>query len=1098
MPKLSPHALIWSEEQQHYELRVHGQSEQHFRPEDEAAFSLWLSEHSAFAFVGRAGRLSLLKEARSRGAGYWYAYSTLSTHAQHARKRYLGHTARVTLARLEEAAQSLGHEASPTPLRTPQEMVVSSTLREKTAPESTEPDMVSHERQRRVLLSIKLSPLRLPVSLVVRERLLRELDQIRSHPLTLVSASAGSGKTTLLSAWVSLFSGSHTHEETAQEDRPAFAWLSLDALDNDPSLFWASVIAALRTCLSTIGETTLALLHAPQSPPLSTMLEVLLNELLAAGREVVLVLDDFHVIEDEEIHETLGFFLDHLPSTVHLVLATRIDPEFPLSRLRVHGQLLEIRDRDLRFTQAETASFLTQSMGLSLSEEDITTLERRTEGWIAGLQLAALSMRKHEDLSSFVKNFAGSHRFVLDYVQQDILVRLPDPLQDFLLQTAILTRLHASLCQAITLLPTQERSQEMLEALERANLFVVPLDDQRQWYRFHDLFREALRARLQASQPDIVPLLHLRAARWYEAAGELREAITHALAASDYPYAATLMEQAALPLWLSGEGRTVQNWVFALPDLVLAVHTRLALDAALRLINMVNLSNETQYTSLHAQIEHTYTRMDGILRRKRELALSQAEAVMIERRLRLLRALIEARSLLKRGNKEGLYSLSQEIEVLSQDEDVNWNIIPLTLTFWLQVYLQGEGATLIPRLRLMKQSLIAAGDHLVTIRVRTMLAHVFTQAAQWHQAQQECLETLALIERSGMHTIWSGYLSYNLLILSYALNRLEESADWLQRLQRSAQDWQQVELLVRREVCCARLALARGDLASTHRALHQLEVLVEQEGYAYHAPWVIVLRIRVWLAEGNLVRASEWASQTMFSPERWNPMRKEEFLMLVHVHLVQQQYAQASDLLSRFSNYLDLPGDIRTTCEFLALQVVALHFTGKREEALRVVARLLALTEPEESMRVYLDIGEPMKQILQTWLRTAPQRRDEARQLEDIAFRSSVSRLLAAFEQEEVRVAGRVPSVGGVVASRQEIQQESAPTDVWRPGVEHLSRQEQRVLRLLVAGHTYTEMAEALIVSPNTVKTQVSAIYRKLGVSRRANAIAVAEQLHLL
>ncbi len=1101
MPKPSHHVLIWSQERQHYELQVDGQSEQGFRPGDEATFSHWLAEHSAFAFVGQCGRLSLLKEARPRGAGYWYAYRTQKTHARYPRKRYLGDSARVTLARLEEAAQGLSQELSPVPpvsLLTQRETAATLPLDEEMQREGVGPQVSPQDKQRRMVLSIKLSPPRLPISLVERERLLRDLDLVRAHPLTLVSACAGSGKTTLLSTWVAVCSQSHPHEETGQEGTPAFAWLSLDALDNDPNRFWASVIAALRTCLPTIGETALAQLHTPQSPPLATLLAVLLNELLAEGKELILVLDDFHVIEDEEIHEIFNFFLDHLPPTLHLVLATRTDPELPLARWRVRGQLLEIRDRDLRFTRAETTSFLIRSMGLPLTDEDVTTLENRTEGWIAGLQLAALSLRKREDRSSFVKDFAGSHRFVLDYVQQDILTRLSGTLQDFLLQTAILTRLHAASCQALTLLPTQERSQEMLETLERANLFVVPLDDQRQWYRYHDLFREALCARLQASQPDRVPLLHLRAARWYETAGELREAITHALAAPDYPYAATLMEQAALPLWLSGEGRTIQNWVLALPDIVLSAHTRLALNAALRLINSINLSNETQYASLQAQMERTFMRMEGILHRKRELALSEAEVAVIERRLRLLRALIEARALLKHGDKERLQLLSQEIEALPQDEEVNWSIIPLTLIFWLQVYLQGEGATLIPRLRSMKQSLIAAGDHLVTIRVRTMLAHASTQAAQWRQAQQECLETLALIEQGGMHTIWSGYLSYNLLILSYAWNRLESASNWLQRLQRSALDWQQVELLVRWEICCARLALARGNLESAQRALHQLEVLVEQEGYAYHASWVIALRVRVWLAEGNLVHASEWARQTTFSPEAWDPMRKEEFLMLVHVLLAQQQYSQASEMLSRFREYLDLSGDIRTTSEFLVLQVVALHFTGKREEALRVAARLFALTEPEESIRVYLDAGEPMKQILRTWLKAEFQRKDEVRPLIDSSFRSSVSRLLATFVQEESDAARRAPGVDLPLTSRQEIQGESSPTDICWQGIEPLSRQEQRVLRLLVAGNTYTEMAEVLIVSSNTVKTQVSSIYRKLGVSRRAEAIAMAGRLHLL
>src|SRR5207248_10060524 len=298
-----------------------------------------------------------------------------------------------------------------------------------------------------------------------------------------------------------------------------------------------------------------------------------------------------------------------------------------------------IRDQDLRFTQQEAASFLVEGMGLPLSAGEVATLSTRTEGWIAGLQLAALSLRKRQDLSAFVNDFGGSHRYLLDYVQQDILAHLPLTLQDFLLQTSILTRMNAAVCQMVTAAPDESACQQVLEELERANLFVVPLDEQRQWYRYHDLFREALRARLHASQPELVPLLHLRAASFYEAAGELREAIAHALAAPDYPLAASLMEQAAPALWLSGEARTVLSWVFSLPGPILRAHIRLALSAALRFVNSVNLGNETLYASMAAQVERTFTRLEEILRSKRELALSDAEVALIERRLRLLRAL---------------------------------------------------------------------------------------------------------------------------------------------------------------------------------------------------------------------------------------------------------------------------------------------------------------------------------------------------------------------------------------------------------------------------------------------------------------------------
>jgi LuxR family transcriptional regulator, maltose regulon positive regulatory protein len=402
---------------------------------------------------------------------------------------------------------------------------------------------------------------------------------------------------------------------------------------------------------------------------------------------------------------------------------------------------------------------------------------------------------------------------------------------------------------------------------------------------------------------------------------------------------------------------------------------------------------------------------------------------------------------------------------------------------------------LINRLLSTKQAMIEAGDYLVTIRVRTMLAHAYTQAAQWHQAKLECLEVLTLIEQTGVRTIWSGYVYYNLHITSYAQNRLEEASDWLQRLLRSAQDWQQVELLVRGEICSARLALVRGDLETAHQALHQLEAQVEQEGYAYHAPWVIALRAQCWLAQGDLTRATDWAAQTAFHLDAWNPWRKGEVLMLVRIFLAQRHYAQAVETLSHFREHMNLPGDIKTAIEWMVLQVVALHYAGKREEALRVAARLFALTEPENSIRVYLDAGEPMRQVLLALLSALPDDGPGAAAmpfLGEAISHSYISRLLATFEPEEKRVL----RAGAHLARQQHTQPEPPQAEGQR--VESLSRQEQRVLRLLVSGLTYAEMAEALIVSPNTVKTQVSSIYRKLGVGRRAEAIAVTARLRLL
>src|SRR3989440_3520089 len=1014
-------------EREHYELHMHGQLQQCFQRRDDEAFSHWLNEHTAFAFWGQAGQLSVLKEARPGGTGYWYAYRTQE---RRTRKRYLGPSARVTFARLEQEAQALS--SSP------------SIRRAAAGQAGTGIGASPQVEQRSPLLSLRLSPPRLPGSLVERSRLLGELDAAFSHPLTLVSAAAGSGKTTLLSAWVSALHQMLPRGRTKQgaERRgagPACAWLSLDEPDNDPIRFWLSVIAAVQTCLPTFGEAAREMLHAPQAPPLSTILTTLLDEMEQVDREFILILDDYHVISEQAIHDSLLALLNHPPAHVHLVLSTRTNPELPLSRFRVRSQMIEIRDQDLRFTRQEASSFLVEGMGLPLSEEDVATLAARTEGWIAGLQLAALSLRKRQDLSAFVKDFGGAHRYLLDYVRQDILAHLPRTLQDFLLQTSILTRMNASLCQMVTAAPDEPACQQMLEELERANLFVVPLDEQRQWYRFHDLFREALRARLYASQPELIPLLHLRAARFYKAAGELREAIAHALAAPDYPLAASLMEQAAPALWLSGEARTVHIWVFSLPDPVLRAHIRLALGGALRFVNSVNLGNETLYTSMAAQVERTFTRLEEILRSKRELALSDAEVALIERRLRLLRALIEARAILQRGDTERLRQLAQETEALPQDEEVGWNIIPLFLSFRLIAVLQGEGASLISRLLAAKQQVAEAGDFLATIRVMSWLALAYTQSAQLHQAKRECLEGLRLAEQIGGRTFQAGYLYYQLFEVSYAWNRLEEAAGWLKKLTRLAQDWQQVELLVRGEICSGRLALARGDLETAQQALQQLETLLEQEGFAYHAPWVSTLRVQWWLARGDLAGGSEGATQAMYSVDAWDPLRKGDMLMLVRVSLAQHKYAQAIEMLEHWSQYLDRSADCETAIQLLALRVVALHQAGKREQAVHVAARLLAMTEPEGYIRAYLDAGPPIKHVLKALL-AALQDGEPGAPAVSIS-RPSVLRLLAAFEQEEGR------STQGRDAPPATTQQALSPSPQHgvQPGlIEPLSRQEQR------------------------------------------------------
>ena len=393
---------------------------------------------------------------------------------------------------------------------------------------------------------------------VLRSRLIERLNDGLSagRKLTLVSAPAGFGKTTLVSEWLSGC------------DRPA-AWLSLDEGDNDASRFLDYLIAALQTVVADIGAGVLAALQSPQPPPTELLLTALLNEIAAAPDHLILVLDDYHVIDSKPVDDALVFLLEHLPPRMNLVITSREDPPLPLARLRARGQLTELRTADLRFTPAEAAEFLNQVMGLNLSAEDIAALETRTEGWIAGLQLAALSMQGRSDSASFIQAFTGSHRFVLDYLVEEVLQRQPDRVRSFLLQTAILDRLSGSLCDAVCSAGTstgREDGRHMLATLERSNLFVFPLDDKRQWYRYHHLFADVLRARLTDEQPDQVYDLHRRASLWYEQNGLAPDATRHALAAEDFERAAGLIELAWPAMDISYQSAAWLGWVKSLPD----------------------------------------------------------------------------------------------------------------------------------------------------------------------------------------------------------------------------------------------------------------------------------------------------------------------------------------------------------------------------------------------------------------------------------------------------------------------------------------------------------------------------------------------------
>ncbi|MFN2234555.1 MAG: hypothetical protein ACK2U1_10015, partial [Anaerolineales bacterium] len=394
--------------------------------------------------------------------------------------------------------------------------------------------------------------------LVSRPRLVKQLESGFHRKLALISAPAGFGKTTLVTEWLGVINNDRTPPV-------GIAWLSLDRGDNDPTRFLTYFVAALNQIngLNSLGKKTLTLLESLQPPPVEAVLTPLINEIAASSSQIVFILDDYHLIDDQAIHEVLSFLIENQPPQIHLILTTREDPQLPLARLRAKDQLTELRAADLRFTPAEAAEFLNEIMGLTLSEEDITALETQTEGWITGLQLAAISMQRRKDVSMFVKSFTGSHKLVLDYLIEEVLSQQSENIQIFLLQTSILDRLNGPLCETLT---NQDHSQQILETLERANMFIVPQDDQRRWYRYHQLFADLLRERLHRLHPEWSSLLHQKASTWFEQHGFDDEAIEHALMGDDYEHAAEIIDQHIDDIWGVGQHAVIQRWVANLPD----------------------------------------------------------------------------------------------------------------------------------------------------------------------------------------------------------------------------------------------------------------------------------------------------------------------------------------------------------------------------------------------------------------------------------------------------------------------------------------------------------------------------------------------------
>jgi LuxR family maltose regulon positive regulatory protein len=903
------------------------------------------------------------------------------------------------------------------------------------------------------------------LALVARPRLTGRLTGAlrQGHRLTLVSAPAGFGKTTLLSEWVaSLGAAKGGAVESVPPGSPVarVAWLSLDGADSDPSRFLAYLIAALQTLDPGLGKGLLDALQSPQPPPPESLLSALVNEMAALGAGCdagactwVLILDDYHLIESAPVHSAMRFLLDHLPQQMRLVISSRADPPVNLARLRGRGQLTELRVGDLRFTVEEATAFLNRAMRLDLSVEGVTALEMRTEGWITGLQLAALSLQGQgaEQRANFLQAFAGSDRFVLDYLLEEVLDREAESTRAFLLRTCVLERLSGPLCDAVI---QQEGSQAMLERLERDNLFLLPLDNERRWYRYHRLFADILQARLGRES---AVALHLRASDWFEQNGFTAEAIAHALAAPAFERAARLIEGSALDMLVRGELTTLLGWLAPLPEDAVRERPWLCVYYAWAL----GLSGQADLR-VEPRLQDAELGMRSGVHSPEEREVIQGHA-----------AAIRAYVAVARDPARAVRLAREALERLPDDELVVRAVVAFTLGG--ACLFRGDVAGAIDAFAEAKTLGQLAGNIHLAVSALCHQADLRAEQGQLHQASEVYQEALRMATgSSGRPLPVAAQANAGMGALLYEWNDLEAARQQLMTSIELGKQWGNADSLAGDYAALAKVHQAQGDPAAALKTLQDADRLVQgQRMSPLTAARVGAQRARLWLAQGNLAAAVRWAENVGLNAEdNIEYLREPEYLSLARVLTAQGRPGEATTLLARLLDPAERGGRTGRIIEVLALQALAHSAQGDPAQALTSLQQALTLAETEGYVRVFVDEGEPMEALLR------------AAGLRGIKPRY-VAVLLDAIGEE---------TDGGTARTR-----ETGASPVGAASlVEPLSERELEVLRLVAAGLTNQEIADRLVIAVSTVKSHTNHMYGKLGVKNRTQAVARAKALGLL
>lgn len=900
-----------------------------------------------------------------------------------------------------------------------------------------------------VLLKTKLYAPAWRDNMVSRPRLHHRIAQGVDTRLTFVSAPAGFGKTTLLAEWVA----------NAPETR--VGWVSLDPADNDPAIFWSYVFAALATVSPDLGGRSRTQLESPQPPPIAAVLTPLINELAAIEQPLVLVLDDYHVITAPAVHEGVGFLIDHMPPALHLVLASRTEPPLSLPRLRARKQLGEIRSSDLRFTGDEADAFLVHVMGLELSSTQVTKLEERTEGWIAGLQMAALSLQNRADVDGFMVRFSGDHRHIADYLVEEVLRGQPESLRSFLLDTCILDRLTGPLCDAVT---GSGDGTELLGQLDRRNLFIIPLDDRREWYRYHHLFADVLRMRSAAEDGARVRLLHRRASEWYHANGTPGEAVHHALAAHDQPWAARLIELAWPAMERSHQSATWLGWVRELPDEMVRTRPVLGVAYAWALLNTGELeAAEARLRDVERWLASSGPGAGPAVASGHAVVADEEQLGSLPTSLATARAYLAQ----ARGDVPATILYARRVLDLLPEDDHSARApggALLGLAYWTGGDLEAAYRTFgdsMTGLEKAGDTLSAIGGSFVLGRIRAAQGRLGEAAAIYdrllRRAARQATPAFPGVEEfhlglSEVHRERNDLAAADRHIA--AARETAEHFDWPSRGYR----------------CCiamARVGEARGDLDGALRLLDEAEHL-HVRGPIPDVRSIGALKARLLIARGRLDEAGAWAADLGLAPDdELAYMREFEHVTLARLliarygqHRADSSLHAATGLLQRLLDAAEAGGRGGSVIEILMLQALAHQAVAAIPQALEPLKRALALAEPEDYFRMFVDEGAAMRELL-----------------------------------HHAVAAG----IGGAYARRLLTGFDDAPagdgaTVLARP----LTPREVEIMRLIAAGLRTPEISDRLFISPATVKRHIANAYDKLDVSHRVAALARADELNLL